>query len=388
MCKDRRVLIITRHFWPVTTDRTLRLLDWAQQLQQWGARPGVLTPRWHPSWPRQVMCGEIPVYRIDPGPSLALRTGKYIRMLSDWLARESSKYDLIYCDAPDIEASALLSQVSGVDDPPVVVRFDPLELSDKQLDQWQPSAKTAEVCRKASAVIAPTALAHKQLLAIGINRQAIIRLRHQPKPVDRSVDARRKARQVLASVNHDLFAKSTDRVVVCPGELDRQWGVDLLVRAMGPLVEKHRQLRLWILGDGPQRPRIYESLRHDGLHRLIAMPGIFTDYQEILQAADLCVFPAANKGLRWALPTCIASSIPVLVSSSEEARHLLGEQADQLTFLCGETQSLRDQMTEWLDRPPTLAGAMSELQNRLVADEGGAQAWRRFLGLLNEKCSH
>ncbi len=81
-------------------------------------------------------------------------------------------------------------------------------------------------------------------------------------------------------------------MVVCPLELTRKAGIELLIRAIGPLVQENRALRVWLLGDSAERARIYDQLRYNGWHNLIAMPGAFEDLDEILRVADLCIVPA------------------------------------------------------------------------------------------------
>ncbi|MEZ6135701.1 MAG: glycosyltransferase [Pirellulaceae bacterium] len=365
----RRVLIVARHYWPNTTDATLRLRCRVANLRRDGYSPVVVTPRWHTAWPKRIMCEETPVYRIDNPPHSQLRASRYWRNLTQWVALEMPTLDSIYCDAADSDAYALLTQLPRSGRPPISVRYDPSELSQNALGQWKPAPRCTDACRRADTLIAPTALAHQQLLSLGVLDSAIIR---QPDPpgmvVDRSVTARSAARAMLAQVNHDLFVRSQDRVVVCPGELTRDWGVDFLIKSLGPLVESRRSLKLWILGDGIERPRIYDALQFAGLHRVVAMPGIFACMKPILQVADLCVLPAANRGLGWALPTCIANNIPVVAADSLELRELLGSQSSELSFPANHDGALHHWVTQWLRNSKAVERATTAARVNLVAE--------------------
>ncbi|MCA9133931.1 MAG: glycosyltransferase family 4 protein [Planctomycetales bacterium] len=343
----RRVLVITRHFWPTTSDDTLRLQHWVRTLHGDGAEVTVLTPRWHVHWPRQIYLHEIPVLRLDHPPTSSLRMGRYTRQLGQWLAAAHDQFDVIYCDEAGLEAGVVLGQMPARQ-PPLVVRYASPAI-DRPLAESRPSPRTVDILRRAAVVLVRDRAAHQHLLSLGIAGSSIVRAQQSLGNVyDRSPPARRNAREILSAVNHDLFVKSTDRVLVCPGELTRRWGVELLIRAVAPLVEGQRGLHVWILGDSRERPQIYDALRHHCMHRLIALPGIFTDLQEIFQVADLCVFPAAQQGLGWTLPTCLASGIDVLVSDSGGARQLLHTQAPQLTFAAEEPLQLRQRLAEWL----------------------------------------
>lgn len=364
MITRRRVLVIARHFWPSTSDDSLRLQHWIRILLSEDTQVTLLTPRWHSSWPQRIVLDGLPVHRIDPPPSNSFRHGRYSRQLAQWVANSSESFDLIYCDDADLEPQALLNFLPNFPRSQLVVRFEAARSqTEPHSTLARPSEKAIDSCRKAALVLATDVAAHQQLLAYGITEANILRARQtQGCHYDRSPEARRRARQILCDINHDLFLRSQDRVVVCPGELTQAWGVDLLVRALTPLFDSHRALRLWILGDSKERPRIYDSLKHEGIHRVVSMPGVFTDLEQIFQAADLCVFPAARQGLGWLLPTCVASSIPALVSDCAEARLLLGQQAPQLTFASEQWLNLRQKLIAWLRDPAPLANSIAQVQ--------------------------
>ena len=365
----RRVLVIARHFWPVTNDDTLRLYHWVQHLRELGAEVRVATPRWHNRWPRQIVCDGVTVQRIDYPPTHSLRMGRYARQLGNWLEQVAGEFDAIYCDAIDLEAAAVLNtpQLTHL---PLMVRYAaPLTGSVDEALVPLP-AKTLALCRQANMILAADVRSQQQLLAAGLPRQIVVR-----KPqihgccYDRRPEARRRARQMLGEINHDLFARSQDRVVVCPGELTRQWRVIELIHELAPLIENHRELRVWVLGDGRQRGSIYEALRHDGLHRVVAMPGLFTDLEEIFQAADLCIFPASGLGLGWLVPTCIASGVPLLVSDSLEARQQLESTADELTYAAKQPLALRQRFAQWLKQPAQLSASIDRARQLRLRTE-------------------
>jgi glycosyltransferase involved in cell wall biosynthesis len=357
MNASRRVLVINRHFWPTTNDDTLRLFHWTQHLSRQGAQVTVVTPRWHSSWPRRITCDAVQVQRLDSPPTHSLRWGAYARQLSQWLSQHLSNFDLVYCDRPDADAAAVVPLMPQVPTTPFVVRYDPLPHS------GSPLRKAVDICRRANKVLASTVVAEQQLLSAGIHRAAIQRLGQTAGICyDRNLESRRAARQILGDANHDLFARSHDQVLVCPGELNSEWRIADFIRELAPLIEEYRCLRVWILGDSRERPALYELLRHEGLHRLVAMPGIFTDLQEIFQAADLCVFPAPGMGLGWLLPTCIASSVPVLAADCPDVRRMLGDQSEQLILRSDVVGDLRRQVASWLHQPTRLAHSISQVR--------------------------
>jgi glycosyltransferase involved in cell wall biosynthesis len=388
MSKKRRVLIIARHYWPTTTDQTLRLRQWVSRLQREGYEVVVASPRWHDSWPRRVFFDNTHVFRIDHPPITQLRTSRYWRSLIQWVVREQSNFECIYCDSADGDAHALLTQLPRNQQPPILVRFDPQELSQGSVGLWQTSPRCADVCRRSAAVIVPNAAAHQQLLAMGVSKARIHRVADLPASmVDRSPSARSTARSILVNTNHDLYVRSQDRVVVCPGELTRDWGVDFLVDALEPLLEQQRSLRLWVLGDSLERPRIYDTLQFKGLHRIVVMPGMFTCLEQVLQVADLCVFPAAGRGLGWLMPTCIASAIPIVAADSAEAREMLGAQATNLCFASGQHDALRNWMANWLRNAKPANKSIASVREELVRSTDSVNSSTQLRTILESKPS-
>ena len=364
----RRVLVIARHFWPATTDDTLRLFDWIKHLRSLGADTVVATPRWHRSWPRSVVCDGVSIQRIDHPPNHALQWGRYSRQLAQWIASVASDFDAIYCDSAESETATIFG-LPEVQRLPLMLRYS-CPVPTEPAPPTSIDSKTLILARRASVVLVADVASERQLLAAGIIKSKIVRT---PQSLgscyDRSSQARSRARQILGDANHDLFARSHDRIVVCPGDLTRQWHVMQLIRELAPLLESHRALRLWMLGDGPARGAIYDELRHEGLHRTVAMPGLFTDMQEIFQAADLCIFPAPGLGLGWLLPTCIRSAVPLLVSDSPEARRQLGPSADDLLYSATQPLALRQQVAQWLRHPGSVAQRVEQARQHLLRDD-------------------
>ncbi len=362
-----RVLIVSRRFWPICSDSTQRLLSWASALATHCSRVSVLSARWHNSWSPRIDVREMEVHRIELAPLNPLRTARYTRALVEWVSNHISEFDVIYCDAAELEAQAILSQVKNLQRPPVIVRFDPLELALGNEVRWQPSALTLEACRRADYVIAPRADALQRLKAAGILDHKIVRISDAQTAVTRTEAVRSAARKALADINHDLFVRGTDRVVVCPGELTQRGGVELLIRAIGPLVQDNRGLRVWLLGDSSERARLYEQLRYNGWHNLIAMPGAFEDLEEVLRVADLCVIPARGQGLGWLLPKCVTSFIPLLVADGVELQSFFAvEPHSPLVFRDGSVENLREKLIRWLNEPQALRHASAQARQQMM----------------------
>ena len=102
-----------------------------------------------------------------------------------------------------------------------------------------------------------------------------------------TAEFRSQARQSLAAVNLDLATQNDSPVILCDAAMVRGGPIDLLAQIAMPLIASYPDARLWIIGDGPGRGRLYDRLRGDGLRQSIAMPGSFVDWDDLMMAADV-----------------------------------------------------------------------------------------------------
>ncbi len=356
----KRLLIVTRRFWPCTNDTTLRLRHFCSRLcaEQW--IPTILTTRWHTSWPCKVTVGGTQVVRLDQPPASRVREVRYRENVHHWLSSYADQFDAVFCDRVDQESDLVadfLSRSSLRIKPPLVVRFDPSELDSSRTDIC------LKTCCQATTVVVPTQTAHQHAVGMGIDASRLVRMSDWMVPsLDRSVGARKRAREMLAGTNADLTLHRNGRLLVVPGDFTDRWEVDFLIRALWHLVDKTPSLHVWILGDGPERERAYELLQHFGIHRIVAMPGMFTCFDAVLQAADICLFPGVGCGSSYLIPTCVKSGLPILAARTSDLESQLGPGVTAVTFLPASTEALRHKVENWLDAPAELEEACREIQ--------------------------
>jgi glycosyltransferase involved in cell wall biosynthesis len=111
--------------------------------------------------------------------------------------------------------------------------------------------------------------------------------------------------------------------MICMCDFRSQNDTLVVVNSVKQLLEKQRNLRLWLVGEGNTRSDVYEALRHEGIHRLVVMPGVFVSPTEALQAADLVIIPPSGEGRYWTLPTCLRSGIPVVYPNVDDLKRLV-----------------------------------------------------------------
>jgi glycosyltransferase involved in cell wall biosynthesis len=114
-------------------------------------------------------------------------------------------------------------------------------------------------------------------------------------------------------------------VIVAVGRLDRQKGLDVLLRAAGLLFAKNPDLRLVIGGEGPQRKELESLVAELRLGACVRLLGFVQDVRAMLSAADIFAMPSRWEGFGLAAVEAMAAGLPVVASRAEGLREVVEE---------------------------------------------------------------
>lgn len=111
-----------------------------------------------------------------------------------------------------------------------------------------------------------------------------------------------------------LGLNDQDKVFVSVGELDRDKNHILMIEALERI--KNSNYKYIICGAGGLEKEYTTYLRDNNLENNVKLLGYRNDIAEILQIADIFVFPSTFEGLSVALMEAIASKVMVVCSAS------------------------------------------------------------------------
>ncbi len=376
MNRPPRVLLMGRHFWPHgCVDSAGWLVEIAGGLSRNAVHVEVCTPRYATSWPEKFWFREIPVHRPAVAPRSDWSVGRYTRHLTHWLRQNASSYDVILADAIREEAAAAIeaSRSTGC---ATILRYAGWgRHSDAQFWKTSRAAKRCgSIGRMADVVIAKSGTCGRELLAARYASDRIARIEtgYIAGP-NRTAASRAQARGSLGLMNGDLKTDADTPIAICNAPMVRDGGITELVHATRHLTDHFPNLRVWLLGDGPHRDWIYDQLRGDGVRASIAMPGSFSELDEVYLAADLYL-QTDDFGLDHFLPSAVSAELPIVAVSSESARTvLLGSPTD------GADGVVTQPWVRWIDQPTTTSyvEAISAVLNDLPTHRSHAAHLRR-----------
>jgi len=168
---------------------------------------------------------------------------------------------------------------------------------------------------------------------------------------------------VTSAVNPTERDRSRHPKIVCVGRLVRHKRPHLVIEAMPALIEWFPDLRLELVGDGPERDRISELVESLGLAEAVSIRGALEaeERDAILSTAWLTVNTSEGEG--WALTVVEANSMGVPVLGLRVA---------------GLRDSIRHGETGWLvDEDSDLAKAIAHALDELSEPETASSISRR-----------
>lgn len=110
---------------------------------------------------------------------------------------------------------------------------------------------------------------------------------------------------------HD-WLRPGNRLVLAFGRLSVEKQFDQLVSAFCHASEHMTGWQLVILGDGPMREQLHETVRRNGLGNLVALPGAVGNVADWLQVASIYALTSAFEGYPNSLLEALASGVPAV----------------------------------------------------------------------------
>jgi glycosyltransferase involved in cell wall biosynthesis len=112
--------------------------------------------------------------------------------------------------------------------------------------------------------------------------------------------------------DHPWFLDPSNRVLVSVGSLSRQKNHKLLISAFHAARTKDANLRLIILGEGPQRSALEKLVLKLGLQEVVSMPGFVANPFAYMRAAHRFVLSSSYEGFGLVLVEALCSGARII----------------------------------------------------------------------------
>lgn len=177
--------------------------------------------------------------------------------------------------------------------------------------------------------------------------------------------------------DHPWLGPGQPPVILAAGRLAPQKDYPTLIRAFAALVEG-RDLRMVILGEGPERPALEALVGDLGLAGRVDLPGFRENPFAYMARARLFVLSSAWEGLPGVLIQAMACGTPVVSTDCPSGpREILEDGRLGPLVPVGDVTALAEALARTLDRPPE-----SEVLQARAADFGLAPVTQLYLDVL------
>ncbi|SFA92401.1 glycosyltransferase family 4 protein [Azotobacter beijerinckii] len=165
------------------------------------------------------------------------------------------------------------------------------------------------------------------------------------------------------------------------GRLSAEKGPDLFVELAIALCHRDPRLHAVLLGEGPLRDPLQQSIDAAGLHGRIALPGYRTDLPAWLHALDVLVISSRSEGTPMVLLEAMQAGVPVAAFAVGGIPDVLEHEASGLLSPPGDLAGLTAQVGRLLlDKPLrqrlTDQARLAQLRHYHLPDQ--AEHWRQL----------
>lgn len=320
-----RLVLVTRRFWPLVGGAEAMMSSLAAGFRERGSATTILTAQWQRAWPVTVEHHGVRVERLPQSAMRWLGTWRYMRALQHRLVAASGAYDLLYVSMLKHDAYAALGAARRTH-VPVVLRAEGAGATGDV--HWQLDANFGRQikrrCLLAAAFVAPSPAIERELIAAGYPRERIHFIPNGVTiPSPREMTEREEIRSWLARSQPALYVHPGARLAVYTGRLHEAKGLTHLIEAWHTIVRHDPTARLWLVGEGPERPRLVALIRELELNSNVVLTGAFDQVDDLLAAADLFVLPSLEEGMSLSLLEAMAAGLPIVATDIPGNRLLI-----------------------------------------------------------------
>jgi glycosyltransferase involved in cell wall biosynthesis len=235
-----------------------------------------------------------------------------------------------------------------------------------QLDRWS--------LRSANRVLTVSGPFRDQLIAIGVRPERIGIVHNAISP---EWGASARDPEAAARSRAEMGIPDGRKVILIVGRLSREKDHLTLLEAMNRLratITPH----LIIVGDGPEKPRIEERMRHLGLDGFVTFTGHQSSAEPWYGIADLAVLSSLSEGSPNALLEAMATGVPVVSTAVGGVPEIVTNEESALLISPGDPVAMGIAMARLLTEPG-LGARFTKRTRELILERHEPEARARKL---------
>lgn len=297
-----RILMIVSFFYPFLGGAEQQAFMLAKGLIKRGFSVSVLTRKFN-GLPSFEMIQGIPVYRNIGTLSLGKCFGlTYILSVFWFLYRQRDSYDIIHCHIVQGFHTIVAVFFKFIFKKKVIVKMcSSGETSDlKLLREVKFGILLLRWIRNVDTIISVCKRSSREILSNGFSKETLVEI---PNGVDTNKFSNKATKD-----------KKYTRNIIYIGRMDSYKGVDFLLKGFKELLSRTDNVRLTIVGSGPDETHLKNMAKDLGILDYAIFKGRQEDVLSEFYSADIFVLPSLSEGMSNVLLEAMSCGLPVVAT--------------------------------------------------------------------------
>lgn len=170
--------------------------------------------------------------------------------------------------------------------------------------------------------------------------------------IDNAIDIEQNRRRMTVADAKQKFGWTNEEIVIgAVGRLSAEKGFDLLIQAIGHLIEAGHPLRLVIAGEGDARESLEKLIGEQSAPDRFELLGHRNDIPDLMQAMDVFALSSYREGLPNVVLEAMAFGTPVVSTKVAGIPRLIQHQQTGVLVDAGNELELREALALLIEQP-------------------------------------
>ncbi len=151
------------------------------------------------------------------------------------------------------------------------------------------------------------------------------------------------------AANAGHLAPKNEFIIGYVARLSFEKGQRVLLPALKLALQKNENIKLWLIGDGPDKENLKNMVVELGIGEKVKFWGMREDIPELLAQMDLFVLSSYNEGLGTVILEAMASGIPVIASKVGGVLEIIEHRENGVMFPVGDIEVLAEEIARMIN---------------------------------------
>lgn len=235
---------------------------------------------------------------------------------------------------------------------------------------------SAHFCNKCDYIISPSTDVQRQLIRYGVKKPIAV--------IASGISFDETNKCYDRSLRDSLSIKESERVLLFVGRLGKEKNIEFLIESFSELCEKHSNLKLLLVGDGPYKPILEAQVERLGLKGKVIFAGYIPRHEvyRYYSSADMFVFSSITETQGLVILEAMFCGLPVVAVKASGVEDMIED--GQSGFLTEHTTQAFSSKVDQLLNDELLCQYFIENGEKRALDFSPENTFRKVFDIYQE----